>query len=98
MNLLRRFKKWLIGLFTLKYTKLLDLEATPEVQISRQPGLNCPECTTRIPISIQILLNSGSVTCPGCSLSLEIDRQQSEGALHALQKLQNGLDAARRSR
>lgn len=72
-------------------------EATPVVEISRQPGLTCPECATRIQVSISMLLSHQPVVCPACGLVLELDVHQSEGALNALRKLQHGLDAARQA-
>ncbi len=69
-------------------------EPTPVVEVSKQPGLSCPECGTRIPISFDNLLRQVPVVCQGCQLVLHVDPQQSKGALSALQKLQDGLAAA----
>ncbi len=71
-------------------------EPIPAVEISREPGLRCPECNTLIPVSIAELLHVGAVVCPNCTLMLEVDRERSHGALDALQRLQSAHDEARR--
>ena len=43
------------------------------VEVSKQPGLSCPECGTRIPISFDNLLRKVSVVCQGCQLDLNVD-------------------------
>ncbi len=99
MKLFSRLANWFKELIRKKQTvtpanAVAQPERTPVVEVSRQPGLTCPECNTRIPISINSLLQQAPVICPGCQLILEVDAQQSKGALSALQKLQDGLKAA----
>lgn len=69
-------------------------EVTPAVEISRTPGLKCPECGTRMIVSIQNLVNLEPVECPGCELELTIDVENSQSALESLRRLQSGLDEA----
>jgi predicted RNA-binding Zn-ribbon protein involved in translation (DUF1610 family) len=69
-------------------------EVTPAVEISRKPGLKCPECGTKMIVSIQNLINLEPVHCPGCGLELTIDAENSQSALESLRKLQSGLDEA----
>ncbi|AFL83176.1 hypothetical protein Belba_0518 [Belliella baltica DSM 15883] len=93
-NYLKKINNWFQSLFTAKKPVKVENNATPSISISKNPGLKCPECSTRIPISIQTLLTSNGVTCPNCDLELEIDKEKSEGALHALEKLQSGIQKA----
>lgn len=92
-NYLQKVSEWFTGLFFKKKTVKKE-NPTPAVSISKNPGLNCPECATRIPVDIKMLLQSNAITCPSCSLELEVDREKSEGALNALSKLQSGLHEA----
>lgn len=92
-NYLHKISNWFKDLLPKK--KNLKLEnSTPAVSISKNPGLNCPECTNRIPVDIKMLIHSNAITCPSCNLELEVDREKSEGALAALSKLQSGLHEA----
>ena len=63
--------------------------------IARQPGLKCPECSTLIPMSIDLLLSESSFHCPGCALQISIDKEQSKACLNALQKLDTNLKNAK---
>lgn len=69
-------------------------EGTPAVEISRTPGLKCPECSTKMVVSIQNLVNLDPLICPGCGLELTIDVENSQSALDSLRKLQSGLQEA----
>lgn len=93
-NYLRKINEWFLSLFSSNKSVEEDKNPTPSVSISKNPGLNCPECGIRIPINIQMLLSSNAVICPSCSLELEIDKDKSESALQALGKLQSGLQEA----
>ncbi len=50
----------------------------------RQPGLVCPQCQNKIPVSILNLLQDSAVLCPYCNLELKIDQQQSQASLSKL--------------
>jgi transcription elongation factor Elf1 len=71
-------------------------EPVPAVEISRDPGLRCPECGTLIRVTIADLLHVGAVACTQCHLVLEIDHERSKGAIDALARLENAHDEARR--
>lgn len=102
MNWLIKIKKWFAGLFQKQEMKTLSptetSEKTPQVEISRSPGINCPECATRLVVSIQHLISLEPVICPSCGLELQIDAQKSQGALESLRKLQSGLNQAAKVR
>ena len=49
-----------------------------------QPGLVCPQCQNKIPVSILNLLQDSAIMCPYCNLELKIDQQQSQGSLSKL--------------
>ncbi len=102
MNWFIKIKKWFSALFQKQETKSLvpmeTSEKTPQVEISRSPGINCPECATRLVVSIQHLISLEPVVCPSCGLELQIDEQKSQGALDSLKKLQTGLNQAAKVR
>lgn len=70
-------------------------EPLPVVEVSRNPGLRCPECSTHIHVTIADLLYVGSVVCPTCHLVLEVDQERSHGAIDALAKLEAAHEQAR---
>lgn len=102
MNWLIKIKKWFASLFQKQEMKTPApteiSEKTPQVEISKSPGINCPECATRLVVSIQHLISLEPVVCPSCGLELEIDEQKSRGALDSLRKLQSGLNQAAKVR
>lgn len=53
----------------------------------KTPGINCPTCGQFIPTTITELITSKSLNCPYCGLQLNIDRQKSQSAIEALQKV-----------
>jgi DNA-directed RNA polymerase subunit RPC12/RpoP len=73
-------------------------EVTPEIEISRRPGLSCPECRTKLVISMESLVNYEPVRCHGCGLELTIDQEKSKQSIESLRKLQNGLSKAEKIR
>ncbi len=73
--------------------------ATPEEEqtvtpISRQPGLLCPKCSSRIQITIAMLLSGQPVYCTTCFLELTIDTDKSRDSLEALKKLDTDFKKA----
>jgi hypothetical protein len=58
------------------------------------PGLNCPRCATRFPVTIPQLLSGQPIFCPSCKLQLNLDRSKSSQALESLNKLQNDFEIA----
>ncbi len=53
----------------------------------RNPGMPCPECNFFIEMSVMSLLTQAEFTCPGCLLTLRMDRAESRPALELLQKV-----------
>ncbi len=66
-------------------------EATP---IAAQPGLICPECSTKIAITIPMLLSGQPFYCTGCFLEISVNQTESAAALSALNKLQGEFQKA----
>jgi len=96
-----KIKSWFYSLFpgskpALETSKLV--EPTPQVEISRTPGINCPECKTRLVVSIQHLIQYQPVVCYNCGLELMVDQDKSQAAIESLRKLQSGLDNASKVR
>jgi ssDNA-binding Zn-finger/Zn-ribbon topoisomerase 1 len=58
----------------------------------RSPGIPCPQCNFFIEMSIQNLLYQASFQCPGCLLTLSMDRNQSKPALEVLQKVHREIE------
>ena len=61
---------------------------------AQMPGLDCPQCSHRIPMTIPLLLSGRPFFCQGCGLKIEVDSQKSSYVLDRLQNLQNKLDQA----
>lgn len=68
------------------------------VATDRQPGLDCPRCSFRMTIAMQMLLSGEPITCPSCRLQLHVDREKSKFCLQKLQELKSALDRAEASR
>ena len=96
MSWLKKIKLWWNGLFSTgeRISASPKPEISPAVEIARTPGLNCPECRTRMVVSIQNLVNLDPLICPNCGLELTVDSEKSQSALESLKKLQSGLDEA----
>ncbi len=100
-TLFSKIKSWFYSFFS--RSKAVEetpkmVEPTPAVEISRTPGINCPECKTRLVVSIQHLIQYQPVVCYKCGLELMIDQDKSQGAIESLRKLQSGLDQASKVR
>ena len=54
------------------------------------PGMPCPECGTRLVVTMEQLLGSGQVVCT-CGLVLRVDAEQSEETLRDLRALEERL-------
>ena len=59
----------------------------------RTPGMPCPECGFFIEMSIYSLLSQGEFKCPGCLLTLSMDREVSRPALEVLQKVNTQMES-----
>jgi hypothetical protein len=62
--------------------------------IAAQPGLNCPQCSTKIAITIPMLLSGQPFYCTACFLEISVNQTESAPALNALQKLQGEFQKA----
>ncbi|MDF2156881.1 hypothetical protein [Algoriphagus sp. CAU 1675] len=102
-NWFSKLKEWAASIFYKSSnleaaTATEDLEVTPSLDISRRPGINCPECKTRLTVSIQNLINYEPVICHNCGLELIVDEEKSRSSIESLRKLQHGLDEAAKVR
>ncbi|MDJ0658200.1 MAG: hypothetical protein QNJ42_01785 [Crocosphaera sp.] len=61
-------------------------------QEKHTPGIPCPRCGFFIEMSVQSLLFQPSFQCPGCLLTLSMDRNQSRPALEVLQKVHKEME------
>ena len=100
-QLIYDFRRWLAHLLlpTEQATTLLTATnvaepAPPPVPsithtpIAAQPGLICPQCTTKIAITIPMLLSGQPFYCTACFLEISVNQTESAAALNALQTLQ----------
>jgi len=69
-------------------------QESPVVEISRTPGLKCPECGYRIQVSIPMLLSGQPLVCAQCSLVLHVEQEKSAAVLGALKQLDVSLNQA----
>lgn len=90
-----RIRLLLIKLLQDKEVKEVPEEPHEEL-ISRQPGLVCPECSFKIPISIDMLLSEGPIICPSCKLNLNVEKEASKPILDRLRKLDNVIKEAQK--
>lgn len=60
-------------------------------------GFNCPVCNGFIPVSIQRLLATEKFVCPHCSLEIRLNKERSQEALNALQKVQKAEQNVRKA-
>lgn len=67
---------------------------TPTVEVSKAPGLDCPQCGHRIQITIPTLLSGRPFYCTNCFLEISVDREKSNEALGELSKLNNAMQKA----
>lgn len=66
------------------------MAANPTQQ--RSPGIPCPNCGFFIEMTVQSLLYQASFQCPGCLLTLSMDRNESRPALEILQKVSREIE------
>jgi hypothetical protein len=75
-----------------------ETEIVPELKvitpIAAQPGLICPECSTKIAITIPMLLSGHPFYCTSCFLEITVNQTESAPALNALHKLQGEFQKA----
>ena len=85
-----RFRHYLISVLQDKEEQTPS-ETAPsmkeEMLISHQPGLVCPECNFKMPISIDMLLSGSPIECPSCGLKLSVEQEASKPILDRLRKL-----------
>ena len=108
-KLFNDFRRWLAKLLMPDDTNLSASIALPEnlppepaanvplrevTPIATQPGLVCPECSTRIAITIPMLLSGQPFYCTGCFLEISVNQTESAAALSALNKLQGEFQKA----
>jgi uncharacterized paraquat-inducible protein A len=65
---------------------------THQNEPAKKQGFGCPECKFPIEMSIQQLLRSEDVFCPGCGLVLTIDRAASRESMEALNQLNVAIE------
>jgi transcription elongation factor Elf1 len=70
--------------------------ASPPAQ--KPPGLDCPKCRFRMPVSIQMLLSGQPVVCPSCGLRLTIERERSKACLDELRKVHDAVARVEKAR
>jgi predicted nucleic acid-binding Zn-ribbon protein len=62
------------------------------------PGLPCPACGLRFPVSIEALLSDLPIACPACGLALSVHREKSEESLDALRRVREAIQDAEAAR
>lgn len=63
-------------------------------QPAQTPGLDCPECGARIPVTMEMLLHETAIECGNCGLKLAVDREKSKESLVLLKTLEKDLKKA----
>ena len=65
--------------------------ANSPAPLSSVPGMPCPTCGFRLVITMDQLLASTPLVCPGCGLQFTVNREESGAALEALRDLDRRL-------
>lgn len=60
-----------------------------------RPGVPCPECHFRIPVTIPMLLSNATIFCNCCGLKLSVDHEKSKEGLEMLQDLHKAMENAK---
>jgi hypothetical protein len=102
-----RFRRWLAALLlpddlpplasatSANETVAVTVQDPPSfTPIAAQPGLVCPQCSTKIAITIPMLLSGQPFYCTGCFLEISVNQTESATALNALNKLQGEFQKA----
>lgn len=88
------FRLFLIRLLSIKEDKPVISE-TPEIAgINNKPGIDCPQCGTRILTSIDMILSREPIACVKCGLRLNVEQEESKPALESLKKLDEAIKIA----
>ncbi|MBZ5618747.1 MAG: hypothetical protein LAQ69_08500 [Acidobacteriia bacterium] len=64
-------------------------------EASKVPGMVCPQCASRIVVTMEQLLAAAPIRCGNCGLELTVDREQSRDALQSLEELRRSLQQFR---
>jgi len=92
-GLWKRFKQLLIRWLEEKDVGNPSIDSV-ETPISRNPGLDCPQCSYRIPITIPMLLSDAPIVCTSCGLIITVDKEKSRNSLNELKKLDTTINKA----
>jgi len=80
-----------------KKKKVGEGVATSEIiGLNNKPGINCPECGTRILTTIDMVLSRAPIECAMCGLKMNVEQEESKPALDSLRKLDGALKEAER--
>ncbi|MCK5002572.1 MAG: hypothetical protein KAS57_06085 [Gammaproteobacteria bacterium] len=62
--------------------------------VSHDPGLNCPQCSYKIKINMEVLMSGSPIVCPACGLELGVDQEKSKGCINELRKVSDAIQKA----
>ena len=74
--------------------KSVNQAASKAIGLSNKPGIDCPQCGTRILTSIDMILGREPIECVQCGLKLNINQEASKPALESLKKLDRAIKDA----
>lgn len=66
--------------------------------VSHDPGLNCPQCTYKIKITMETLMLGMPIVCPACGLELGVDQEKSKGCINELRKVSDAIQKAEKTK
>ncbi|MEQ9120710.1 hypothetical protein [Fulvivirga sp.] len=94
-----RIRLFLIRLLTSKEDEIEVIEPIKNnpsevIGLSNRPGIDCPECGTRILTTIDMILSRVPIQCVKCGLQLNIQQEESKPALDSLRKLDGAIKEA----
>ncbi|MDX2361875.1 MAG: hypothetical protein QNK23_13785 [Crocinitomicaceae bacterium] len=71
-----------------------EIVASEILGLNNKPGINCPECGTRILTTIDMVLSRVPIECAMCGLKMNVEQEESKPALDSLRKLDGALKEA----
>lgn len=60
---------------------------TKSADTKKGTGLPCPECNSKIEISLKQIISDGPIKCNNCGLKIALSKTESKSVLDSLNKL-----------
>ena len=88
------FRLFLIRLLSSKEDESMKPVVSEIEGVNKKPGIDCPQCGTRILTTIDMILSREPIICVTCGLTLNVQQEESKPALDSLKKLDEAIKKA----